>query len=113
MLTAILEVALALLAAVGLMSVGWFLFGRWLLPMGTDRAGTLAVVNARGDGGELEQIIHSLLWLRRCDLWRGQVVVVDRGLDEEGRKLARLLCANSDELVLCELDDLAEYISHT
>ena len=106
MLSAILEVILAVLAAVGLMALGWLIFGRWLLPLGGTDAGMWAVLNADGNGEGLEQAVHSLLWLRRCDLWRGRLVIVDRGLDEEGRRLARLLCANTDDIVLCDLEDL-------
>lgn len=110
MLSAILEVILAVLAAVGLMALAWLIFGRWLLPLGGSDTRMRAVLDASGDGAGLEQAVHSLLWLRRCDLWRGRLVIVDRGLDEEGRRLARLLSANTDDVVLCELKDLPELI---
>ena len=74
MMSTLLEMAMALLPAVGLMALAWLIFGRWLIPLGGEGTNVLAVIEARGDGSGLEQNVQSLLWLRRCGLWKGNVV---------------------------------------
>lgn len=110
MLTACLEVLLAVLAAIGLMSVGWLLFGRWILPLGNEDTRTFAVVEAKGDGGGLEQTVHGLLWLRRGDLWRYRIIIVDCGLEESGQKIARCLTRDNDQIIVCNREDLARLL---
>ncbi len=77
-----------LLAAFGLVSLGWLALGALLLP-GVCPA--RMVVDAKGDGAGLEQTVKALLWLRRTGLWWGEVVIEDCGLDREGEALARAL----------------------
>lgn len=110
MLIATLEVVMALLAALGLMAVGWLIFGRFVLPLGNEDSRTFAVVEARGDGAGLEQTVHGLLWLRRGDVWRYRIVIVDCGLNDEGRGVARRLAADGGQLVLCERGQLADLL---
>ena len=55
-MNAIWQVLLALLAAVGLLALGWLTFGRLLTPVGGGGGGPVyAVVPASGDGAHLEQ----------------------------------------------------------
>lgn len=82
----------ALLAAFGLVSLGWLALGALLLP-GVCPA--QMVVDAKGDGGGLEQTVKALLWLRRTGLWWGEVVIEDCGLDESGFALARALAGQN------------------
>ncbi|MFR4561261.1 MAG: hypothetical protein ACLT5P_08565 [Flavonifractor plautii] len=64
-MNAIWQVLLALLAAVGLLALGWLTFGRLLTPVGGGGGGPVyAVVPASGDGAHLEQDVKGLLWLR-------------------------------------------------
>lgn len=77
-----------LLAAFGLVCLGWLAVGALLLP-GVCPA--RMVVEAEGDGGGLEQTVKALLWLRRTGLWWGRVVIEDRGLDRDGEAVARAL----------------------
>ena len=62
--------------------------GRLLLPV---LLPIRAVVYGAGRGDGLEQTVKGLLWLRRAGLWRGRVIIEDRGLDREGLLLARML----------------------
>ncbi len=110
MLTAILEVSLAFLAGLGLTALGLLIVSRWLLPLDRE-SDILAVVEARGDGAKLEQSVRSLLWLRHLGFWRGRLVIADEGLDQEGRRLARLLCANTGEVSLCKPEGLPQLIA--
>lgn len=87
-MTEMVQFAAVLLAAFGLVSLGWLALGALLLP-GTCAA--RVVVEARGGGDGLEQTVRALLWMRRSGLWRGDVVIEDGGLDEGGAELARAL----------------------
>ncbi len=84
----VFELLAVLLAAFGLVCLGWLAVGALLLP-GVCPA--RMVVDAKGDGGGLEQSVKALLWLRRTGLWWGEVVIEDEGLDEDGAALARTL----------------------
>ena len=91
-MTEILPFFAILLAAFGLVSLGWLTLGALLLP---GRCAARFVVSARGGGEGLEQTVKGLLWLRRAGLWRGVVVIEDCGLDEGGAALARALAGKS------------------
>ena len=107
----ILEIVLALLAALGLLFLSWLLFSR-LLSGGSDWRGPVcAVIPADGDGESLEGELKRLLWL-----WGGQgrfhIIIADRGLTPAGRAVATALLARNPGLVICPMDRLGEYISH-
>lgn len=88
-MNAIWQVLLALLAAVGLLALGWLTFGRLLTPVGGGGGGPVyAVVPASGDGAHLEQDVKGLLWLRGGELARFTIVIADGGLDGTGRAVA-------------------------
>jgi hypothetical protein len=104
------ELLFVLLAAVGLMSLGCLLFIRCLFPTDSDGNGPLTLVPAAGDAHALDLTVHRLLRLRRWGLYHGRIAVVDCGLNEEGRTLARLLCSNTDEVLLCDRQGLSDLI---
>ena len=87
-MTEILSFFAILLAAFGLVSLVWLALGALLLP---GRCAVRLVIPARGGGEGLEQTVKGLLWLRNTGLWRGGIVIEDRGLDEGGAALARTL----------------------
>lgn len=91
-MTLLLDFLTALLAAFGLVSIGWLALGALLLP---GRCPVCLTVAARGGGEGLEQTVKALLWLRRTGLWRGELVIEDRGLDEGGAALARALAGEN------------------
>ena len=87
-MTEIIQFFAVLLAAVGLVSLGWLALGALLLP---GRCDARLTVSARGGGEGLEQTVKGLLWLRRTGLLRGEVIIEDCGLDRDGLALARAL----------------------
>ena len=110
-MNAIWQVLLALLAAVGLLALGWLTFGRLLTPVGGGGGGPVyAVVPASGDGAHLEQDVKGLLWLRGGELARFTIVIADGGLDGTGRAVAAALLARGQGIVLCPAERLGEYI---
>lgn len=110
MLSVFAELLLALLAAVGLMSLGCLLFARFLFPPNPDEREPLTVIPVLGDARTLDLTVHRLLWLRRRGLSRGKIAVVDCGLSEVGQTIVRLLCSDCEELLLCSPDDLSRLI---
>lgn len=107
----LLDALLALFAAVGIAALGWLLFGRmWLSREGP---GIRAVVPARGDGAGLEQTVRGALWLRDCAGGRCAVVIVDCGLNEQGRALAQLLADREPEVWLCPGGHLETWIKES
>ncbi len=109
-MSVILELFAILLAAVGLLALGWMLFGRLVAPVGGG-CPVYAVVPARGDGAGLEHAVDGLLWLRGGELARFTIVIADGGLDAEGRAVASALLARGQGLVVCPEERLGEYIA--
>ena len=101
-MTELLQFFAVLLAAFGLVSLGWLSLGALLLPGGC--AGRM-VVDAKCPAEGLEQSVKGLLWLRRSGLWRGEVVIEDRGLDEGGAALARALAQKHGVLFTGDIPD--------
>ena len=91
-MTEVFQFLAVLLAAFGLVSLGWLALGALLLP-GVCPA--RMVVDAQGGGEGLEQSVKALLWLRRTGLWWGDVVIEDCGLNREGAALAQALGAQN------------------
>lgn len=107
-----MEAALSLLAAVGLLALGWILFGRLLTPVGGGSgAPAYVVLPARGDGAGLEQAVDGLLWLQGGQLARFTIVLADAGLNDEGRAAAAALLAGRRGLALCPLEELPAWLS--
>jgi hypothetical protein len=108
------EVMVALLAAGGLLTICWLLFGRLLIPVGNDdRAPVYAVIPASGSGDGLEYAVDGLLWLRGADLMCISIVVVDDGLNECGIAAAQALQRREPGLIFCPLRGLEHYIKET
>ena len=87
-MTEIIQFLAILLAAFGLVSLGWLALGALLLP---GRCDARLMVSAQGGGDGLEQTVRGLLWLRHTGLWRGEIVIEDCGLDRDGLALAQAL----------------------
>ncbi len=104
----IVEIILAFLAVIGLVSLGWLGFGCLLMPTGgTD---TVCLLPGRGEGETLEQAVTGLVWLRGGGLFGGRLVIVDCGLTEQGRAIARALARRESTVELCPVEELEEYI---
>ncbi len=102
------EIILAFLVCIGLLGLGWLLFGRLLTPAGGVEA--WAVVPGEGDGEELEQTVSGLLWLRGSGLWRGCVVIADCGLTPAGRAAAQALLQRGPTMGVCLHQEIGGYI---
>lgn len=108
-LRTIVEIIVAFLAAGGLLALCWGLFGRLLTPVTGERV--WAVVRACGGAESLEQDVAGLLWLRKTGLAGFGVVIVDDGLNEEGRAVASALLNREVGLRLCAAGALEKTLS--
>ena len=106
---AILQVVLIMLAAIGLLALGWVAFGRLAAPAAWGGP-VYAVVPAAGEGACLEQNVKGLLWLRGLQNNHFTIVIADQGLDSAGRAIAAALLAAATGVVVCPAERLGEYI---
>lgn len=107
----ILEIVVAFLAALGLLALGWLLFGRLLTPVGGKKSGRIyAVIPASGDGETLEDEVRGLAWLRGGELARFPILVADCGLSDRGRAVAAVLSGRETDLTVCPAERLGDYI---
>jgi len=70
----------------GLAALGGWLLGRLLCPI--PARGVRVLVQGEGDGGNLEQTIRGLIWLRSLGLFSCPIEIVDRGLTPQGAAIA-------------------------
>lgn len=101
----------ALLASIGLASILWTVIRAVLYAGENRRRGVVALLPAAGDGGGLEEQVKTLRALRGEQEIFGRVLLVDCGLTEEGRKLARLLARQDRWVALCRRDEVADYLA--
>ena len=110
-MAALFEMILALLAAVGLLCLGWFCFGKLLVPVGKIGAPMYIMVRGEGEGAGLEHTVNTLVFLQGRDLMDCPLLLVDTGLDEEGRQVAQMLMERWPQISLCAPEELANYIT--
>lgn len=104
-----MELLLTLLAAVGMLALGWVLFGKLVAPVGGEEAPVYAVIPASGSGEGLEHTVRGLLWLRGGQLARCTIVIADGGLDQSGRAVAAALCGQGGT-VLCPMERVPDLL---
>ena len=100
----------ALLAAVGLASIMWTVIRAVLYAGPERRGGVVALLPASGGGEGLEEQVKTLCALRGEQEVFGQVLLVDCGLTEEGRKLAKLLARQDRWVTLCRKDEVSDFL---
>ena len=87
---------IAALAAVGLVTLLFLLISALVRPRARDTLGAFAVVPCgAGDGGKLEHTVRALERARYEYGGFRRIVILDRGMDEDARKIAALLCRDS------------------
>ena len=100
----------ALLAAIGLASIIWTIIRAVLYAGEERRGGVVALLPASGGGEGLEEQVKTLRALRSERDIFGMVLLVDCGLTEEGRKLAKLLARQDRWVTLCRQDEIGDYL---
>ena len=75
------------------------------------RQGALALLPARGNGEGLEEQVHTLQYIRGEYGGFGRILLVDRGLTEEGRKLCELLAGEDRWVSVCAPETVETYLN--
>lgn len=82
-----MEILFTFVFLLALLTFGGLCMARALFPC----SGVTLVVSAQGDGGDLQQKIYALMWLRGLGLLSCPIYLVDQGLTPQGDLLANLL----------------------
>ena len=101
----------AMLAAIGLASLMWTVVLAALFSRPEQKQDILVLLPAQGDGENLEQQVRQLSRLRYEQGVLGMVLVVDCGLSEEGRKLAKVLSREDRWVSVCKKEEIGSYLS--
>ena len=101
----------AMLAAIGLASLMWTVVRAALFARPEQKQDILVLLPAQGDGENLEQQVRQLSRLRYEQGVLGMVLVVDCGLSEEGRKLAKVLSREDRWVSVCKKEEIGSYLS--
>ena len=88
------QMAVAILATAGLLLALWFWMGRLLLPLTGERVSV--VYRGREDAKDLEQTVHSFLWLHDTGLVRTELVILDDGMAPGACRRAETLARQHD-----------------
>lgn len=100
---------IALLAAIGLASILWAIVRAVLLVPARPRA--TALISARGSGEDLEEQVMALSLLHLDQDAPGEILLVDCGLTEEGRKRCALLERQNRRVSFCTKEEIGKYIT--
>lgn len=100
---------IALLAAIGLSSILWMIARALLFPpIRPVRAA--ALLAARGDAGELEEQVVALSLLSMERGLPREILLVDCGLTDEGKKRCALLSAQHRRVTVCLPSEIHKHI---
>lgn len=94
------SILLAALAAVGLFTLLWLVFGRLLIPAD----GMHILIPIQGDGNNLEHNLKGLRWLRATGLLDARIDLLDAGLTDAGRDRVERLLRSEPSLHLYQSD---------
>lgn len=95
-----LTVILAVLSALGVLTLLWLLLGFFLSPLGEDGT-VLVTLRLRGDAEGLEHSLRALGWLRESGLLAAEVCLKDDGLTEQGRERVQTILNRFSATILC------------
>lgn len=106
------DILLVFLSAAGVVLLLWCFLGFLLRPVFTETMTTL--FPAKDDGNGLEQCVRAYAWLREGRLSGGIFLIVDQGLNENGRKTAQKLSETYDWvhcIAASELEELPQALN--
>lgn len=101
----------AALAAIGVASIMWAVVRTVLFAAPPRKYSAVALISAKGDGTELEEQVRTLIRLRQEQGVFGAILVVDCGLNEEGKKVVKCLERQDRWVSFCQKENLSEYLS--
>ena len=92
---------IAALSAVGLVTLLFLLLSALCRPRGRGMREAVTVVPCRGGAEGLEYTVRALERARAESGCPGPIVLLDRGMDEEARQAAALLCRGGVNIRIC------------
>ncbi len=99
----------ALIAAIIIFLV-WLLRGAMLTPLRVGRNTAMTVrLEVKGHDPHLEETLNGLLWLRNNDNLPAEIEIVDVGMDEETREVARLAARDFGGVTLSRSEGTDEW----
>lgn len=107
----ILKITAAFALCLGFVLLLWTMKGWLLKPVigGKDTRLTVTVA-ARGRASELEQTVSGLLWLKKNGTLNADILIIDRGLDSDAARTARLLSTDDYSVQVCSPDQIENFI---
>ena len=106
-----LQIIFALAVATALFGIAWFIFGKLRMPIRSVQGVAVhTVLSVRGGALGLEQAIEGLIWLEQSGTIKGQILIADCGLDEEGQALAYLVTKKHENIAICKAEDIGQWI---
>ena len=101
---------IALLASIGTATLLWWMV-QGLIYVPPRHRGAVILVTARGDGDDLEAQIRTLSLMGGEQHPVGEILLVDCGLTEEGRKRCALLERQNRRVSFCTKEEIGKYIT--
>jgi len=101
---------IAALAAIGLTTVIFLAVSIIFHPRRSGRMPAIAVIPA---AGEAERLEHTVCALERSRYEEGgfvRIVILDRGMSENAKKVAQLLCRDDFDVYICTDTELENYL---
>ena len=100
------EVLICSLAAAGLILIAWAILGSLLLPAHQNCVHICHVQRA----DDVERCVRAYLWLHASGLVKGQLVLLDLGLDDIQIVKAKKFAQMYDMVVYCTVSTLQTYL---
>ena len=102
------DLVIVFLSASGVVLVVWCLLGALLHPVFD--ADMVTYLPVRGDGGKVEQSVRAYALLRSGRLSGGKLVLLDCGLNQQGRQRAEAVCRWYEWVSCCPATENETYI---
>ena len=68
------------------------------------------VIAADENTTNLQDTVASALRLKKSGALRSQIIIVDIGMDDNAKRIARIMANDSDAITVCPPEDLPSYI---
>ena len=105
------QAVVAVLAAVGVVSLAWDLVGHRILHGREQLETCVVLLPVAGEAPALERTVQELLSAKVGGNRFRKILIADCGLSEEARTIARLLAAEHETVVLCHAEEAEQQLA--
>lgn len=103
------HLAVALLAAIGVVSLVWLITGALLRP-GRASPPIHVVLRPPEHPDDIQRSLERIRWLREWGHTDVRIIVADDGMTQEARDVVGLLCRDDPLLTVCGASEIGEHI---